>query len=156
MTPQDEAVDLSVHLDSALLVQELSPSIKKTVFSSGLMASPRMVDQIAQELGSSFLRYLRDRDESAVRDYGASLAHSGLGPRTVLVACETISRVCREKANPLKELPEVAGSYSSVLLEGYIFGREQRLLQEQERTLRAHLAVAARQQPGNECEGESG
>lgn len=141
---------LSTHLDSVLLSSELSRSIRETVFSSGLMVAPQLVDQIAHEMSSSFLLYFVDRIDETARGYGGSLAHMGLGPTTVLTACNTLGRVCREKSNPLKDLPEVAGSYTSALLEGYIKGREQRLLQEQERTLQAHLAAAMRQQREND------
>jgi hypothetical protein len=146
----DDMQLLSTHLDNAFLSSELSRSIRETVFFSGLMVSPRLVDQIAHEMSSSFFLYFEDRVDGTVRVYGGSLAHQGLGPTTVLTACKTLARVCREKSNPLKDLPEVAGSYTSALLEGYIEGREQKLLQEQERTLQAHLAAAVRQQREND------
>ena len=148
--PVDFPSRLSAHMDSAFLSGVLAQSIRKTVFFSGLMVAPRLIDQIAQELTASFFRYHEDRDDQTVRVYGGTLAYQGFGPKTVLTSCDTLSRVCREKSNPLQDLPDLAGCYTSALLEGYIDGREQRLLLEQERTLRAYLAAAARQTSAND------
>jgi hypothetical protein len=121
---------------------ELAESMRATVFSSGLLVTPRMVAQLAGEMSTQFHEYYQNRDDGSARLYGGVLAHQGLGPRTILNSCTTLSRLCRQQSNPVQDLPDVAGGFISALLEGYIAGREEKLLAEQERTLRAHLAAA--------------
>ena len=50
-------------------------------------------------------------------------------------------------ANPLTDLPDVAGEFCKSALEGYIAGRESVLLEDQERTLgRTELAFGRQQE----------
>ena len=65
--PVDFPSRLSAHMDSAFLSGFLAQSIRNTVFFSGLMLAPQLIDQIAQEMTASFFRYDEDRDDQTSR-----------------------------------------------------------------------------------------
>jgi hypothetical protein len=54
---------------------------------------------------------------------------------------EAVRRVARQQSNPLTELPDVGGAFCNALLEGFMEGQAQMLLEVQERTHRAYLAA---------------
>ena len=136
---------LASYLDPALLNATLAESLRVTIFSSGLSVSPRRVNQVSSEMGTAFCGFYPDRDANLVSALGRRLANEGLGPRSVLSMTEALRRACREHANPLTDLIDVAGEFSNSLLEGYMAGREEILLDVQERTHRAYLAALHRQ-----------
>lgn len=137
---------LSDHLDQAMLADELSTVLRETVFSSSLCVSPRRVAEIGKQFALVFFEYYDHADDPATQAYGQQLANEGLGPRSVLRAVAALQRVCTERSNPLKDLPFVASTFSCNLLDGYIAAREKRLLEDQERSRKAELAVMGRQQ----------
>lgn len=141
---------LRLHLDSALLGATMAQALRNTLFSSGLSVSPRRVDQIGSEIASAFFSFYPEKDTNLVSVLGNRLSREGLGPRSILSMTESLRKVCREHANTLVELMDVAGEFSNALLEGYMAGREETLLEIQERTYRAHLAALARQQGESE------
>ena len=137
---------LSDHLDQAMLADELSTVLRETVFSSSLRVSPRRVAEIGKQFALVFFDYYDHADDPAAQAYGQQLANEGLGPRSVLRAVAALQRICTERSNPLKDLPFVASTFSCNLLDGYIAAREKRLLEDQERSRKAELAVLGRQQ----------
>ncbi len=138
------------HLDflmiKAALADELSTVLRETVFLSGLRVSPRRVAEIGKQFASVFFEYYGHTNGLAAQAYGQQLANEGLGPRSILQATETLQRICIDRSNSLVDLPFVASGFSSNLLQGYIAARETRLLEDQERSRRAQLAVLGRQQ----------
>ena len=137
---------LSDHLDQAMLADALSTVLRETVFSSSLRVSPRRVAEIGKQFTLVFFDYYDHADDPAVQAYGQHLANEGLGPRSVLQTAGALQRICTERSNPLKGLPFVASAFNSNLLEGFIVAREKRLLEDQERTRKAELAIFRQQQ----------
>lgn len=137
---------VSDHLDQAMLADELTTVLRETVFSSNLRVTPRRIAEIGKQFASEFFDYYDHADDPTVRAYGQQLADNGLGPRSVLQVAGALQRVCTERSNPLRDLPFVASTFICNLLEGYIFAREKRLLEDQERTRRAELATVGHQQ----------
>jgi len=146
---KDTRRSLSTHLDQEHLATELRQTLRQTIFSSGLCISPRRMNQVGQEVATGFFKLLETEDEEAARAYGRDLALEGMGHRSILTMTEALRRACREGVNPggetLLVLLEAAGRYVNALLEGYMTGREEDILREQERTREAHLRALERQ-----------
>lgn len=134
----------SSHLDQDELTSELQKALRQTLFSSRLRISPRRVKEIGQEVAEDFFEFLETGDEGAARAYGQILAAEGLGHCSILTMTEALRRVCRAHTNP-SPMASLAGEYVVPLLEGYMVGREEHLLEEQARTQRA-LARAQEKQ----------
>ena len=137
------------HLDflviKSVLADELSTVLRETVFSSGLRVSPRRITEIGKQFASEFLEYYAHKDGLSAQAYGEQLANEGLGPRSILQATEALQRICIERSSPRMDLPFVACGFNSSLLLGYFSAREKRLLEDQERSRKAQLAVLGRQ-----------
>ena len=146
MAAHFDAKQFAGSIDQSLLATELQKSLRQTVFSSGLGLSPRRVNQISQAVADNFVSFCADAGLTDPSALGRSLALEGLGPHSVLTTTENLRRVCRSTSTEAVELFEIAGSFVNSLLEGYMHGREERLLEIQERTHRAHLAALARLQ----------
>ncbi|MEA3337621.1 MAG: hypothetical protein U9R25_17125 [Chloroflexota bacterium] len=127
------------HVDIGVLELELQHALRDTLFSSGLMISPARVRQISAEMATSFFSFFDGRQDVETRNIGAQLANDGLGSASLLAMTEALRRTCREKSNPLSDLPNTAGQYCNAVTEGYIEAREENLLKEQERTYQAFL-----------------
>jgi hypothetical protein len=125
------------------LTAELKNTLLATVFTSGLRVSPRQVSQFAQEMAASFLKFLTQEDETAVRIYGQQLAQAGLGHQSILALSEALRRICWENPNPGIAVLPAAGRYANAVLLGYMAEREAHILREQERTHQAFLRVQA-------------
>lgn len=147
---------LTLQMDPMLLGSALAQAVRSTLFSSGLSISPRRVNQIGSGVGTAFFDFYVTRDVKHAQVVGRQLAQEGLGPSTALSVTETLRKVCRDYANPLIDLIDAAGEFSSSFLEGYIIRREEILLEVQERTHRAHLAALKRQlgESGSPSPGE--
>ncbi len=142
-TPSNSLAD---HLAEPVLAEALQHSLRSTLFSSGLTVSPRQVNKVGADIASAFLVFFENQDVTAVQADGSRLAHAGLGHRSILTMTETLRQVCREKSNPLFDLPNVAGVYVNALLEGYMAGREELVLQEQQRTVQAYIRASAQRE----------
>ena len=118
------------------ITSSVREALRATVFSNGKLIAPRRLDAIGREETEAFLGFLETRDEKAVRQRGQQLALKGLGIRSTMAMVEVLRRACRESVNSGEE---AVADYASVLLEGYVTGREETLLQEQERTMKAYL-----------------
>ena len=119
----------------------LHQALHETAFSNRRRISPRRLDEIGREEAGAFLEFLKTGDEKVVLDRGEGLAREGLGHRSVLMMTETLRVFCRESVNPGDK---AAGRYAAALLEGYMAGRENVLLNEQERTREAYLRARDR------------
>ena len=146
MTGSQGIHSLADYLDEQALAEALSSSLRNTLFSSSLSVSPRQVNTIASGPTSGFFTFFGDRDGSVADTYGRQLAQAGVGHRSILAMTETLRQECYQKANPSTELPAVAGLYVNALLEGYMAGREELVLQEQQRTVQAYIRASAQRE----------
>jgi hypothetical protein len=80
-------------------------------------------------------------DGEDIRHRGRQLAEQGLGHRSMLKMAEVLRRAGQ---NGLGDDEETVSDYVVSLLEGYMVGREQNLLQEQSRTLQALVRVRSK------------
>lgn len=135
---------LAQHLDTASYVTEIASALRSTVFSSGLSVAPRRVNALAGQMAQQFFAFFDSRDVAAASDYGNALAREGIGARSALAMTEAVRRGARQQSNPLTDLPDVAGAFCNALLEGFMAGQAQMLLEVQERTHRAYLAALQR------------
>lgn len=136
MSMEETGRKLTSHLDQDELTNALQKALRQTLFTSRLSISPRRVGEVGQEMSDDFFNFLETKDEEAARAYGRDLVTEGLGHRSILMMTEALRRVCRTHSNP-KPMAGIAGKYVNSLLEGYMSGREEHLLQEQARTQRA-------------------
>jgi hypothetical protein len=148
MIAKDIGRSLSAHLDQERLATELRQTLRQTLFSSGLCISPRRVNEVGQEAAAVFFKFLETEDAEAARTYGRDLALEGLGHRSILTMSEALRRACW-MANLDREVLRVAlgasGRYVNAFLEGYMSGREEEILKEQERTRHAFQRVLEKQ-----------
>ena len=127
----------------------LCRALRKTAFANRMLIAPRRLDEIGREETAVFLGCLETGNEGAARKRGRHLALEGLGHRSALMMTEALRRACRESVNAgderLPALLEAAGRCVNALLEGYMAGREEDILKEQERTRKAFLRARERQ-----------
>jgi len=132
---------LTQPLDQASLAADIAKALRSTVFSSRLSVAPRRINELAGQMAQQFFAFVEHREQTAALDYGKGLAREGIGTRSALEMTEAVRRAVRRQFDPLAELPEVAGAFCNALLEGFMDGQAQMLLEVQERTHRAYLAA---------------
>jgi len=103
------------------VVSELHQALRATDMSNRLLISPRRLEEIAQEEVETFLHFLETGDEEE--------------------AC-WMANLDREA---LRVALEASGRYVNAFLEGYMSGREEDILKEQERTRHAFQRVLEKQ-----------
>jgi hypothetical protein len=128
-TAQKDAVD---HVRNALT---------ENAFTNGKLLRPRQLSAIARAQVEAFLHYTRASDDEGTRQKGKELADQGLGHRSILMMAEALRKAGN---NGLGSDEKAVSGYVAALLEGYMVGREQDLLQQQSRTLQALIRVRAK------------
>jgi hypothetical protein len=132
----------------AVVASDLHQALRATALSNRLLIAPRRLEEIAQEEVETFLHFLDTGDEEEARQRGARRASEGLGERSALAMTEALRRACW-MANLDREVLRVAleasGRYVNAFLEGYMSGREEEILKEQERTRHAFQRVLEKQ-----------
>jgi hypothetical protein len=130
------------------IISELRQALRATGLSNRLLISPGRLEEIAREQVEGFLHFLETGDEEETRQRGARRASEGLGERSVLAMTEALRRACWT-SSPGKETLGVAletsGCYVNAFLEGYMSGRQEEILKEQERTRSAFQRALQRQ-----------
>jgi hypothetical protein len=132
----------------AAIVSELHQALRATDMSNRLLISPRRLKEIAQEEVETFLYFLATGDEEGARQRGARRASEGLGERSALAMTEALRRACwmaNLDREALRVALEASGRYVNAFLEGYMSGREEEILKEQERTRHAFQRVLEKQ-----------
>ena len=132
---------LTQQLNEASLAAAIAKALRSTLFSSRLSVAPRRINELAGQMAQQFLAFIEHNDQAAALDYGKALAREGIGTPSALEMTEAVRRAVRRQFDPLVELPEVAGAFCNALLEGFMEGQAQMLLEVQERTHRAYLAA---------------
>jgi hypothetical protein len=126
------------------IASELHQALQATDMSNRLLISPRRLEEIAQEEVETFLHFLETGDEEETRQRGARRASEGLGERSALAMTEALRRACwmaNLDQEALRVALEGSGRYVNAFLEGYMSGREEEILREQERTRHAFQRV---------------
>jgi len=130
------------------IVSEIHQALRATDMSNRLLISPSRLEEIAQEEVEAFLHFLETGDEEEARQRGVRRASEGLGERSSLTMTEALRGACW-MANLDGEVLRVAlgasGRYVNAFLEGYMGGREEEILKEQERTRHAFQRVLEKQ-----------
>jgi hypothetical protein len=119
------------------IVSDLHQALRATDMSNRLLISPSRLEEIAQEEVEPFLRFLEAGDEEGTRQRGARRASEGLGERSALAMTEALRRACwmaNLDGEALRVALKASGRYVNAFLEGYMSGREEEILKEQERT----------------------
>lgn len=131
-----------------VIVSELHRALQVMELSNCLLISPRRLEEMAQEEAEALLQFLETGAVEETRARGARRASEGLGSLSALAMTETTRQVCWI-ANPSRETLRVAleacGRYVSAFLEGYMSGREEEILTEQERMRQAFQRALERQ-----------
>jgi hypothetical protein len=132
----------------AAIVTELHQALRATDMSNRMLISPSRLEEIAQEEVEAFLHFLETGEEEETRQRGTRRALEGLGERSALAMTEALRQACwmadldREA---LRVAFEASGRYVNAFLEGYMRGREEEILREQERTRHALQRVLEKQ-----------
>ena len=130
------------------IASELHQALQATDMSNRLLISPSRLEEIAQEEVEAFLHFLETGDEEETRQRGARRASEGLGGRSSLAMTEALRRACwmaNLDREALRVALEASGRYVNAFLEGYMSGREEEILKEQERTRHAFQRVLEKQ-----------
>ena len=124
-----------------MFIANLTQVLRNNAFSNRMLITPRSLGQIALEEFGAFSEFLQTQDIRDVMSRGHQLAFAGLGQSSVLGLSSTLHKTCfslSETGDQLsKQAFNMAESYTSALLEGYMAGREEELRQEQELTWNA-------------------
>ena len=126
------------------IASELHQALQATDMSNRLLISPSRLEEMAQEELKAFLHFLETGDEEETRQRGARRASEGLGGRSALAMTEALRRACwmaNLDGEALRVALEASGRYANAFLEGYMSGREEEILKEQERTRHAFQRV---------------
>ena len=132
----------------AAIASELHQALRATDMTNRLLISPRGLEEIAQEEVEAFLHFLETGDEKETRQRGVRRAWEGLGERSALAMTEALRRACwmaNLDQEALRVALEASGRYVNAFLEGYMSGREEEILKEQERTRHAFQRVLEKQ-----------
>jgi len=132
----------------AAIASELHQALRATDMSNRLLISPRRLEEMAQEELKAFLHFLETGDEEETHQRGARRASEGLGERSALAMTEALRRACwmaNLDGEALRVALEASGRYVNAFLEGYMSGREEEILKEQERTRHAFQRVLEKQ-----------
>jgi len=132
----------------AALASDLHQALRATDMSNRLLISPRRLEEIAQEEVEAFLHFLETGDEKETCQRGVRRASEGLGERSALAMTEALRRACwmaNLDREALGVALEASGRYVNAFLEGYMSGREEEILKEQERTRHAFQRVLEKQ-----------
>ncbi len=136
-----QPIVIAQHIEAVGLTAAIAKALRATLFTSRLSVAPRRVNELAGQMAQQFFAFIERSDQAAALDYGKALAREGVGTRSALEMTEAVRRAARWQPDPLAELPEVAGAFCNALLEGFMDGQAQMLLEVQERTHRAYLAA---------------
>jgi hypothetical protein len=128
-TAQEEAID------------SVRCALNETAFSNGKLLHPRRLGEIAREEVEAFVGHAGTPDGEGTRQRGKELAGQGLGHRSMLLMAEALRKAGQ---NGLGSDEKAVSDYLLALLEGYMVGREQDLLQQQNGTLEALVRVRAK------------
>jgi hypothetical protein len=120
------------------VVADVHRALITSAFSNGKLLHPRRLGGIAREEVEAFLRHTDAGDGEHARQRGTELAGQGLGHRSMLLLAEALRRVRQDR---LGRDEKAVSTYVVALLEGYMAGREQGLLEEQNGTLEALVRV---------------
>ncbi|MBS1965065.1 MAG: hypothetical protein JST60_04505 [Chloroflexi bacterium SZAS-1] len=125
-------------LNCERLAAELKQVLQATMFTSTLRVSPRHLQQMANDLTNAVSAFIQGAvDAEAIHRHGRHLADNGCGHKAVIEQAHIINRFCWETATPALQQIALTGGFTRPLLEGYMRGREESLLREQERTQNA-------------------
>jgi hypothetical protein len=116
---------------------DLYQALRATALSNRLLIAPRRLEEIAQEETEALLHFLETGEEEGTRQRGARRASEGLGERSALAMTEALRRACwmsNLDREALHLALEASGRYVNAFLEGYMSGRQEEILKEQERT----------------------
>ncbi|MFB0537079.1 MAG: hypothetical protein ACETWR_19125 [Anaerolineae bacterium] len=130
------------------IASELHQALRAVDMSNRLLISPSRLKEMAQEEVETFLHFLETGDEEETRQRGAHRASEGLGERSALAMTEALRRACwmaNLDGEALRVALETSGRYVNAFLEGYMSGREEEILKEQERTRHAFQRVLEKQ-----------
>jgi hypothetical protein len=127
------------------LTRLLSQVLGETAFDNRYSLHPRRFGEIAAEIASCFLSSIDNPTEAAAGVCSRRYADEGLGERTVIRLASCARRFCLQELGWSQATLDLAEAFTEPFLEGYMAGREQQILQDQERTRRALAAAVERQ-----------
>jgi len=131
----------------ATLAQTVEAGLRECAFDNHSTLHPRRLAEIGARQVELYDAFLRSREPDGILAEARALAEEGLGERTVIRITSTLSLFWVEQLardpDLLREAASATHEYTSLLLEGFMAGREALILKEQERT---RLALAAAQE----------
>jgi PAS domain S-box-containing protein len=121
--------------DHSDLIDLYRRMLRKSIFTNRSELRPNRLEQLAADESDDLLRYLRQPDrEQAVR-HGADLCEAGLGEESVLGLGEATRQFFLSKISHEPVVPAIRAidEYLHAVIQGFMRGRGQAILNEQER-----------------------
>jgi len=123
------------------LAARLTAQLRETVFENRYFLNPRRFPELGTELASLFLGLFSGDATADPLARGRQLANDGVGEKTILGLVSTFRRFAREGlgARSAEAAPELAAAdaLTDLVVHGYMKGREEMLLKDQEQLRRA-------------------
>lgn len=124
------------------LTAKITELLGSNAFSNRYTMSPFMFAEVAADVAEGFLTYLEDAEDDPAIAIGARVADLGLAARTLAEFAPVLrrfvtGRLAASTPDRVEELLDPIEAYLAALVEGFVAGREDHLLREQERMRRA-------------------
>ncbi len=107
---------------------------------------PRQVRKLGAEEVESVIRYFQNGDNKAVEKRGKIKARNGFGEQSVMTLGKTLTELFLDATDELdiesiKDAIEIVDEYMTSYVSGFITGREEYILEEQERLRKAYTTA---------------
>jgi two-component system cell cycle sensor histidine kinase/response regulator CckA len=129
------------------LIRRLDACLRETAFENRYFLHPRRFAELGKELTALFLSFLDLEAAAQPVSRGRQLANEGVGEKTILALVSTFKTFCRDEAGGREKSTktavalEAADRSNDLLVYGYMKGREELLLKDQEQLRRALSAA---------------
>ncbi|HKJ67548.1 MAG TPA: hypothetical protein VKA68_06290 [bacterium] len=116
------------------------------IFENRFTMHPRQVRKLGEEEVESVIRYFQSGDAKAVEKRGKIKARSGFGEQSVMTLGKTLTGLFLDATDELdiesiKDAIEIVDEYMTSYVSGFITGREEHILEEQERLRKAYTTA---------------
>ena len=137
----------SIHFEtwSEHLRELMLNAVLDTTFSNRMLIKPRHLREMVVSESDAVLQFIDGNKDIKAQDRGCELAHLGLGQDSIIAITASIRRAYHDLQtdSPLHQMDvlEQIEEYCNLLIRGYMVGRVDEVLKEQERTREAYVRM---------------
>lgn len=127
------------------LRQVMLDGVLDTTFSNRMLIKPRHLKEMVALESDALLQFIDGNQDIRPEERGCELAQSGLGQDSIIAITASIRRAYHDLQidSPLHQMDvlEQIEDYCNQLIRGYMVGRVDEVLKEQERTREAYVRM---------------